>query len=92
MDFLVYRTSFAFDPGHAAHQSSGVFHDFAVTRENHSQFDGFRVTVTNTLYEIPQRTIQQTVDVPESKFHAAKATAPREIHRAIEKASRVAQK
>jgi len=50
------------------------------------------VTATNTLYETLQRTTQQAVDVAESNFHAATATASKAAQRAIEQASRVAQK
>jgi phasin family protein len=50
------------------------------------------ITATNTLYETLQRTTRQVVDVAESNFHAATATASKATQRAIEQASRAAQK
>lgn len=50
------------------------------------------ITATNTLYETLQRTARQVVDVAESNFHAATATASKATQRAVEQASRTAQK
>jgi phasin family protein len=49
-------------------------------------------TATNTLSETLQRTTQQVVAVAESNFHAATDNASKATRRAIEQASRVAQK
>jgi len=50
------------------------------------------MTAANTLYETIQRATRQAVDVAESNFHAATDTPSKATRRAIENASRVAQK